>query len=104
MMIFPLGSKPTIRKDLPAKLPTIVEGEDVTFECDFYGYPYPEVEWFRNGRKVSSDNNFVLEEGNRKLTFVKTNHNVHNGKYQCEATNQAGKEQTREISIDVTCE
>lgn len=84
-------------------MPTVVEGKDITFECDFYGYPYPQVEWYRDDRKLSADNNFKLTEGNRKLTFVKTNHNVHNGKYQCEATNKAGTTKSREITVDVTC-
>ena len=98
-----IESKPTIRTNLPAKDPTVIQGIDTSFECDFYGYPFPTVKWFKDGKELSSDTKYRLENGNRKLTLVKANHNEHNGKYQCEATNEGGTETTREMTVAVTC-
>ena len=94
---------PTIRKDIPSERPLVVQGKDFTFECDFYGYPLPSVTWFKDNRELTNDKNYVMKDGNRKLTLVKADHAVHNGKYQCEGKNRAGSKQSTVADVAVTC-
>uniref|UniRef100_A0A3B3DLS4 Uncharacterized protein n=1 Tax=Oryzias melastigma TaxID=30732 RepID=A0A3B3DLS4_ORYME len=82
--------KPRIQA-APALLKALL-GQAVTLPCVVQGEPTPEISWFHNGQPVGVKNSAPLR--------IQRVSGVHQGTYQCVATNSAGQE-TLEIQLDV---
>uniref|UniRef100_A0A915KCF1 Ig-like domain-containing protein n=1 Tax=Romanomermis culicivorax TaxID=13658 RepID=A0A915KCF1_ROMCU len=70
--------------------------ETLRLECKLNGSPRPQVQWYKDGRVVRADENFVLEskeDGTQSLTLRKAS-KADVGEYVCEATNILGKAET----------
>ncbi|XP_036069528.1 hemicentin-1 isoform X2 [Oryzias melastigma] len=83
-------AKPRIQA-APALLKALL-GQAVTLPCVVQGEPTPEISWFHNGQPVGVKNSAPLR--------IQRVSGVHQGTYQCVATNSAGQE-TLEIQLDV---
>lgn len=84
------SAKPRIQA-APALLKALL-GQAVTLPCVVQGEPTPEISWFHNGQPVGVKNSAPLR--------IQRVSGVHQGTYQCVATNSAGQE-TLEIQLDV---
>lgn len=94
---------PTLRKDL---LPTIIppkEGENYTLSCDFNGTPTPAIAWLRNGFLQTTSDRFIFTDNNRNMHMINTNHVFHNGQYQCEGSNSAGRTRSSKLTVQFAC-
>lgn len=69
------------------------EGKMTRFDCRVTGRPYPEVQWFINGRLVADDNThkiLVNESGNHSLMITSVSR-MDSGVVACVARNKAGE-------------
>lgn len=76
----------------PVKAVAAKSNEDIVLEAEFEGTPLPEVEWFRNSRKVESSDDFTIEtkENKTKLKISKKAKQKA-GKYEVRAVNPKGE-------------
>ncbi|CCD63868.1 Muscle M-line assembly protein unc-89 [Caenorhabditis elegans] len=85
--LFVQGLKPyEVEQGKPAELVVRVEGK-----------PEPEVKWFKDGVPIAIDNQHVIEkkgENGSHTLVIKDTNNADFGKYTCQATNKAGKDET----------
>uniref|UniRef100_A0A1I7TK31 Ig-like domain-containing protein n=1 Tax=Caenorhabditis tropicalis TaxID=1561998 RepID=A0A1I7TK31_9PELO len=85
--LFVQGLKPyEVEQGKPAELEVRVEGK-----------PEPEVKWFKDGVPIAIDNQHVIEkkgENGSHTLIIKDTNNADFGKYTCQATNKAGKDET----------
>ncbi|CAI2304070.1 unnamed protein product [Caenorhabditis sp. 36 PRJEB53466] len=85
--LFVQGLKPyEVEQGKPAELEVRVEGK-----------PEPEVKWFKDGAPVAIDNVHVIEkkgENGSHTLVIKDTNTTDFGKYSCQATNKAGKDET----------
>uniref|UniRef100_A0A8R1DN92 Ig-like domain-containing protein n=1 Tax=Caenorhabditis japonica TaxID=281687 RepID=A0A8R1DN92_CAEJA len=85
--LFVQGLKPfEVEQGKPAELEVRVEGK-----------PEPEVKWFKDGAPVAIDNVHVIEkkgENGSHTLVIKDTTAADFGKYTCQATNKAGKDET----------
>ena len=75
----------------------VKEGQLVRFDCRVSGRPYPDIEWYHNGRIVSDDFThkiIVNESGEHSLMITHTDM-ADTGQYTCVARNYSA-----ETSID----
>ena len=69
---------------------TTYDGASVELECSATGEPDPMIEWFRDGRPIIYNMQYILkEDGSLLLPHVAANQS---GYYTCQAMNYAGKE------------
>ncbi|XP_066141086.1 papilin isoform X3 [Euwallacea fornicatus] len=78
------------------KYPT---GSNVQIRCDAYGYPPPQVQWYKDGVPLYSSGRFAISE-THTLTITSAEKSD-SGRYQCEANNPYSKAST---SLDVLIE
>lgn len=78
------------------------KGQVYTLECDFYGFPFPEIKWTKDGKPLNSES-YEFLEANRKLRINDLDPEKHNGAYQCEASNSRGTGKSRKFEIKVIC-
>ncbi|KAK3095752.1 hypothetical protein FSP39_018587 [Pinctada imbricata] len=75
---------------------TLLEGQNVVFECRFAGVPVPKVSWFRNnpdGSRTEITTGIVSIPGGSQLELQRVSP-VDKGEYTCEADNGLGDAQT----------
>ncbi|XP_066931271.1 cell adhesion molecule DSCAML1-like [Clytia hemisphaerica] len=94
-------SKPQVNVDLPAKMPEIYQSQSFEMECDFFGFPFPTIRWLRDGKDITGSDDFEFSAANRKVKINDLDHDKHDGKYQCVATNSQGKGSSRELDIKI---
>ncbi|EGT46126.1 hypothetical protein CAEBREN_32012, partial [Caenorhabditis brenneri] len=75
----------------------VEQGKPVELEVRVEGKPEPEVKWFKDGAPVAIDNQHVIEkkgENGSHTLIIKDTNTADFGKYTCQATNKAGKDET----------
>ncbi|GFS11365.1 contactin [Elysia marginata] len=65
-------------------------GSPLTWRCDARASPTPTFQWMRNGKPVVSDPKRFIRVNNNVLTISKLDPDLHNGMYQCSASNIHG--------------
>lgn len=92
-----------LTKDLPAVAPIPFEGMNFNLTCEFSGTPLPQIKWLQNGDEITSNGNYILQNNNKVLTMKNLQRNIHDGQYQCEATNSAGTAKSSLLTFKTGC-
>ncbi|XP_068096243.1 hemicentin-1 isoform X2 [Hyperolius riggenbachi] len=83
--------RPAISGSGPLPLDVVVmEGHNVTLECDSSGNPQPMLTWLRDGVPIINGNGFKILSSGRHLHLEKA-HASNSGQYVCVAVNVAGQ-------------
>lgn len=83
----------------------VVLGDDLEITCNVSGYPYPTVNWFKDGKRLMSDKRITLSDNGvyRKAILGINNLEFEDkGEYTCTATspeNPLGVSATIDISV-----
>lgn len=69
----------------------VIAGSDVKLECQFFGTPEPNVEWFKDGGPLEENDRVVctLDHGVARLIISKTEPDDE-GWYRCRISNPCG--------------
>ena len=73
------------------------------FTCEFRGTPLPQIKWLKNGGEITSNDNYILQNNNNVLTMKNLQRSIHDGQYQCEATNSAGTAKSSLLTFKTGC-
>uniref|UniRef100_A0A8C3N479 Hemicentin-1 n=1 Tax=Geospiza parvula TaxID=87175 RepID=A0A8C3N479_GEOPR len=88
-----------IGADSPAEVAVILN-QEIRLECRAKGFPVPDIHWFKDGKPLFlGDPNVELLDRDQVLQ-IKSARRVDKGRYQCSATNTAGK-QVKEVRLIV---
>ncbi|KAL9846109.1 hemicentin-1 isoform 2-T2 [Geothlypis trichas] len=88
-----------IGADSPGEVAVILN-QEIRLECRAKGFPDPDIHWFKDGKPLFlGDPNVELLDRNQVLQ-IKSARRVDKGRYQCSATNTAGK-QVKEVRLIV---
>ncbi|NXL89730.1 HMCN1 protein, partial [Alectura lathami] len=86
-----------IGADTPSEIAVILN-QEVSLECRAKGFPFPDIHWFKDGKPLFlGDPNIELLDKDQVL-HIKAARRVDKGRYQCSATNAAGK-QVKEVKL-----
>ncbi|GFT22594.1 uncharacterized protein NPIL_139811 [Nephila pilipes] len=93
----------TIRSSTKHAHSSLLEGDDVRFECDVRANPPAnEVGWLFEGRPLGSDDpELVMSYRSLLIRRVKKKHR---GRYQCYANNAEGTGMSRVVTLRAMCE
>ncbi|XP_059143643.1 contactin-like [Physella acuta] len=83
-----LGAKPYFIN--PIKDQHADVGGRLTWRCDARASPAPVYEWYKNGERLKTDNETNIIVNHNILVFTVLDPNLHNGMYQCAASNSHG--------------
>ncbi|XP_053098888.1 hemicentin-1 isoform X3 [Hemicordylus capensis] len=89
---------PTIRGyDIPSEVSVIIN-QNATLECIVSGSPFPTIQWFKDGKPLflGDPNIEVWDKG--QILHIKNARRIDKGRYQCSASNSAGK-QMKELKL-----
>ncbi|KAM4896067.1 hemicentin-1 [Sylvia borin] len=79
---------------------TVILNHEIHLECRAKGFPLPDIHWFKDGKPLFlGDPNIELLDRDQVL-HIKSARRVDKGRYQCSATNTAGK-QVKEVRLIV---
>ncbi|OPJ77524.1 hemicentin-1 isoform B [Patagioenas fasciata monilis] len=85
--------------DTPGEMAVILN-QEISLECRATGFPFPDIHWFKDGKPLFlGDPNVELLDKDQVL-HIKSARRVDKGRYQCSATNAAGK-QVKEVKLIV---
>ncbi|NXE93182.1 HMCN1 protein, partial [Menura novaehollandiae] len=88
-----------IGADTPGEVAVILN-QAITLECRAKGFPVPDIHWFKDGKPLFlGDPNVELQDRDQVL-HIKSARRADKGRYQCSATNTAGK-QVKEVKLIV---
>ncbi|NWT15620.1 HMCN1 protein, partial [Vireo altiloquus] len=88
-----------IGADTPGEA-TVILNQEIRLECRATGFPVPDIHWFKDGKPLFlGDPNVELLDRDQVL-HIKSARRVDKGRYQCSATNTAGK-QVKEVRLIV---
>ncbi|OWK57262.1 Hemicentin-1 [Lonchura striata] len=88
-----------IGADSPGEVAVILN-QEIHLECRAKGFPVPDIHWFKDGKPLFlGDPNVELLDRDQVL-HIKSARRVDKGRYQCSATNTAGK-QVKEVRLIV---
>uniref|UniRef100_A0A8C9UE41 Hemicentin 1 n=1 Tax=Serinus canaria TaxID=9135 RepID=A0A8C9UE41_SERCA len=88
-----------IGADSPGEVAVILN-QEIRLECRAKGFPVPDIHWFKDGKPLFlGDPNVELLDRDQVL-HIKSARRVDKGRYQCSATNTAGK-QVKEVRLVV---
>uniref|UniRef100_A0A8C3TT96 Hemicentin-1 n=1 Tax=Catharus ustulatus TaxID=91951 RepID=A0A8C3TT96_CATUS len=88
-----------IGADTPGEVAVILN-QEIRLECRAKGFPVPDIHWFKDGKPLFlGDPNVELLDRDQVL-HIKGARRVDKGRYQCSATNTAGK-QVKEVRLVV---
>uniref|UniRef100_A0A803W8Y0 Hemicentin 1 n=1 Tax=Ficedula albicollis TaxID=59894 RepID=A0A803W8Y0_FICAL len=88
-----------IGADTPGEVAVILN-QEIHLECRAKGFPVPDIHWFKDGKPLFlGDPNVELLDRDQVL-HIKSARRVDKGRYQCSATNTAGK-QVKEVRLVV---
>ncbi|KAK4820389.1 hypothetical protein QYF61_025563 [Mycteria americana] len=88
-----------IGADTPGEIAVILN-QEISLECRAEGFPFPDVHWFKDGKPLFlGDPNVELLDKDQVL-HIKSARRIDKGRYQCSATNTAGK-QVKEVRLIV---
>ncbi|XP_060078104.1 contactin-like [Ylistrum balloti] len=65
-------------------------GGQLTWRCEANGYPSPVYQWYKNGVELVNSNGGDLTITGNNLVIRSLNKDLHDGMYQCSATNVHG--------------
>ncbi|XP_009958752.1 PREDICTED: hemicentin-1-like, partial [Leptosomus discolor] len=86
-----------IGADIPSEVAVILN-QEISLECRAKGFPFPDVHWFKDGKPLFlGDPNVKLLDKDQVL-HIKNARRIDKGRYQCSATNTAGK-QVKEVKL-----
>uniref|UniRef100_A0A8C6YM76 Hemicentin 1 n=1 Tax=Nothoprocta perdicaria TaxID=30464 RepID=A0A8C6YM76_NOTPE len=76
----------------------VILNHEITLECRAKGSPFPDIHWFKDGKPlfVGDPNVELLDKG--QVLHIKSARRTDKGRYQCSATNSAGK-QVKEVKL-----
>ncbi|XP_066048296.1 hemicentin-1 [Chamaea fasciata] len=78
----------------------VILNHEIRLECRAKGFPVPDIHWFKDGKPLFlGDPNIELLDRDQVL-HIKSARRVDKGRYQCSATNTAGK-QVKEVRLIV---
>lgn len=76
----------------PVKAVTVKSDEDIVLDAEFEGSPIPQIEWFRNNKKIEEGDTYKIEIKETKTTLrVNRKAKQKTGKYEVRATNPKGE-------------
>ncbi|XP_019769290.2 papilin isoform X1 [Dendroctonus ponderosae] len=78
-----------VRANITTNEQTHATGTNVQIRCDVYGYPPPEVKWYKDGVPLYSGGKISISD-THTLT-IQAAEKSDSGRYQCEAINQYSK-------------
>ena len=64
-----------------------------TIYCEVSGYPFPVVEWKKDGVKIESINAYGFVKSTTNLRIEKPDRTIHDGLYSCRASNDFGSDE-----------
>ncbi|XP_071607415.1 hemicentin-1 isoform X1 [Heliangelus exortis] len=78
----------------------VILNQEISLECRAKGFPFPDIHWFKDGKPLflGDPNVELLDRG--QVLHIKSARRVDKGRYQCSATNPAGK-QVKEIKLNI---
>uniref|UniRef100_A0A493TWE9 Hemicentin-1 n=1 Tax=Anas platyrhynchos platyrhynchos TaxID=8840 RepID=A0A493TWE9_ANAPP len=86
-----------IGADTPSEIAVILN-QEISLECRAKGFPFPDIHWFKDGKPLFlGDPNVELLDKDQVL-HIRSARRIDKGRYQCSATNTAGK-QVKEIKL-----
>ncbi|XP_067156720.1 hemicentin-1 [Apteryx mantelli] len=76
----------------------VILSQEISLECRAKGFPFPDIHWFKDGKPLflGDPNVELLDKG--QVLHIKSARRVDKGRYQCSATNSAGK-QVKEVKL-----
>ena len=86
-----LHDSPEIIKPLEAQIAET--NSTVVLEVEFTGVPQPEVQWYRNGKRISPTQDITTSETKTTYIIRKINRNL-GGRYEVRVLNVAGEAKT----------
>ncbi|XP_009996158.1 PREDICTED: hemicentin-1 [Chaetura pelagica] len=86
-----------IGADSPGEMAVILN-QEISLECRAKGFPFPDIHWFKDGKPLflGDPNVELLDRG--QVLHIRNARRVDKGRYQCSATNTAGK-QVKEVKV-----
>ncbi|NXX95340.1 HMCN1 protein, partial [Centropus bengalensis] len=86
-----------IGADAPSEI-AVNLNQEISLECRAKGFPFPDIHWFKDGKPlfVGDPNVELLDKG--QVLHIKSARRMDKGRYQCSATNTAGK-QVKEVKL-----
>ncbi|XP_027560313.1 hemicentin-1 isoform X2 [Neopelma chrysocephalum] len=88
-----------IGADTPGEVAVILN-QEISLECRAKGFPVPDIHWFKDGKPLFlGDPNVELLDRDQVL-HIRSVRRGDKGRYQCSATNTAGK-QVKEVKLIV---
>lgn len=76
----------------PVKAVTAKSDEDIILEAEFEGAPVPEIEWFRNNKKIKENKDYQIKTAQHKTTLkIRKTARQKAGKYEARAVNPKGE-------------
>ncbi|XP_014802303.1 PREDICTED: hemicentin-1 [Calidris pugnax] len=76
----------------------VILNQEISLECRAKGFPFPDIHWFKDGKPLFlGDPNVELLDKDQVL-HIKSARRIDKGRYQCSATNTAGK-QVKEVKL-----
>ncbi|XP_051649408.1 hemicentin-1 isoform X5 [Manacus candei] len=88
-----------IGTDTPGEVAVILN-QEISLECRAKGFPVPDIHWFKDGKPLFlGDPNVELLDRDQVL-HIRSVRRGDKGRYQCSATNTAGK-QVKEVKLIV---
>ncbi|XP_055671290.1 hemicentin-1 [Falco peregrinus] len=86
-----------IGAETPGEIAVILN-QEISLECRAKGFPFPDIHWFKDGKPLFlGDPNVELLDKDQVL-HIKNARRLDKGRYQCSATNTAGK-QVKEVKL-----
>lgn len=84
--------KPYAKFNNDALLSKIKQGSDHSIECKIFGYPKPEINWFKGGIKLRPSNNITMDNTDESTVLkIKNFHLEDSGIYTLHLINSAGE-------------
>ncbi|NXJ63832.1 HMCN1 protein, partial [Rostratula benghalensis] len=76
----------------------VILNQKISLECRAKGFPFPDIHWFKDGKPLFlGDPNVELLDKDQVL-HIRSARRIDKGRYQCSATNTAGK-QVKEVKL-----
>lgn len=77
-----------------------IEGEDASLHCEFDGTGPFEINWFKDGAKLTENKRFIMANKENSVTlYILGLEKSDGGEYVCKASNQVGNVQ---CSVSIT--
>ena len=69
-----------------------ITAQKSTITCEVSGYPFPTVEWDKNGARIETYNNNGYIKSGTNLIILEPDRSEHDGLYTCTARNDYGSD------------